>query len=242
MTIMTNFLTIHNISLEPAPLRHGAPATASSVRHWLAIPCITALLLSGCASPGGPHPGAASGTPPSPASTVTVAPYRDSVELAGKLSVNYTRDGKPDSLSGRFTWQQDAGRTDVAVASPLGQTVATISVTPQQATLTQGGKPPRTAADIDTLSAQALGWSLPVSGLRDWLQGYATAEGGQRYAASPARNQVTTADGWKIRYVSWQDVPPGSQAAPLPKRIDAERGATGQLEGMTIQLVLDPPQ
>jgi hypothetical protein len=57
----------------------------------------------------------------------------------------------------------------------------------------QAGRAPRTASDIDTLTAQqALGWSLPVSGLRDWLQGYATGASGKRFAASPANNSVFT--------------------------------------------------
>jgi outer membrane lipoprotein LolB len=194
-----------------------------------------AAALSGCASLGGPSAGTA------PASSATVAAYRDALELSGKLSVSYSKDGKAESMYGRFAWQQSAVRTDVTLsAPPLNQTVATISVTPQQATLTENGKPPRSAADIDTLSAQTLGWTMPVSGLRDWLQGYATAAGGQRYAASPAANSVTTADGWHITYVSWQDEANG--VPPQPKRIDVERGAIGALEAMSIRIVIDPPQ
>jgi outer membrane lipoprotein LolB len=191
-----------------------------------------AAALSGCASLSTPS------APSTPASTATVAPYKDALELAGKLSVTYTRDGKQEASYVRFLWQQSAQRTDITItAPPLNQTVATIAVTPGEATLTESGKPPRRAADIDTLSAQALGWTLPVSGLRDWLQGYATAANGQRYAASPAASQVATADGWRVSYVSWQDGPPGTP--PRPKRIDAERGATGQVDDMTIRIVID---
>ena len=198
------------------------------------------LLLSGCASLGG---GAGQAGAPSvpPASGATVAPYRDTLELAGKLSVTYSRDGKQDSSHVRFIWEQSPQRTDVTItAPPLNQTVATISVTPQEAVLTESGKPPRRAADIGALSAQTLGWTMPVSGLREWLQGYATTAGGQRFVASPAANTVTTADGWRITYVSWQDGAPG--APPQPKRIDAEHGAIGKLDEMSIRIVLDSPQ
>ena len=171
-----------------------------------------------------------------PLSSNPVAPYRDTLDLSGRLSVNYQKEGRNEALSGKFTWQQSATRTDVSLASPLGQTIATIAVTPSAATLTQGGQPPRVASDIDTLSAQALGWSLPVSGLRDWLQGYAVGVDGQRFVASPAQDSVTTRDGWRLHFVSWQD-----EAAPVPqpKRIDAERGAGPQSDQVAIRIVID---
>ena len=87
------------------------------------------------------------------------------------------------------------------------------------------------------LTAQALGWPLPVSGLRDWLQGYATAQDGTRFVASPSHSEVTTRDGWRLRYVSWQD---GAATRVQPKRIDVSRPATLQQEAMEIRIVLDP--
>jgi outer membrane lipoprotein LolB len=181
-----------------------------------------AALLGGCAST-------------SPLSTANVAPYRDTVAFSGRLTVQYTHDGKPESLSGKFSWNQQGERTDVALASPFGSTIATIAVTPQLATLTEGGKPPRSAPDLDTLSTQILGWTLPVSGLRDWLQGYAVAADGQRFIASPAASSVTTRDGWRLSYVSWQD----GSVPPKPKRIDAERSSTGKVEEMALRIIID---
>lgn len=74
-----------------------------------------------------------------------------------------------------------------------------------------------------------------MSGLRDWLQGYATAADGSRYAASPANNSVTTRDGWRLRFASWQDP---TAAHPLPRLINAERGATATSDELTIRIVL----
>ena len=193
--------------------------------HLLAAGCAAALLAA-CAT-----------TPPPSLSTAPVAAYRDTIDLAGRLSVNYQRDGKPETLSGKFNWSQKGDRIDVDLASPLGQTLAKITVTPESATLTQTDQAPRMASDIDTLTAQTLGWSLPVSGLRDWLQGYATAAGGKRFAATPASNTVTTADGWRLTFVSWQD---GTAAQPVPKRIDAERSATATSDELAIRIVIDP--
>ena len=180
-----------------------------------------AAVLAGCA------------TTSAPLSQSPVAAYRDTVNLAGRLSVNYQKDGKAESITGKFNWQQTPGRVDVSLASPLGQTIAAISVTPESATLTQAERPPRVAKDLETLTSESLGWSLPVSGLRDWLQGYATGADGKRFTASPANSNVTTKDGWRLRFVSWQD----GAGTPQPKRIDADRNDGQELQ---IRIVIDP--
>ena len=161
--------------------------------------------------------------------------YRDTIDLSGRLSVNYTKDGKAETLAGQFTWTQTPAAVDVTLGSSFG-TVAKIRVTPDSASLTQTDKAPRVARDIDTLTAQALGWSLPVSGLREWLQGYATGAGGKRFAASPANNTVTTSDGWKVTFVTWQDP---NAAQPSPKRIDAQRPASLNIDELNLRIVID---
>lgn len=188
------------------------------------IPLALAALLSACAAPAR-------------LPDVPVAAYSDNIELNGRLSVNYTKDGSPETLSGKFNWVQAGERVDVGLASPLGQTIARITVTPQQATLVQSDQITRSAPDIDTLTTEALGWRLPVSGLRDWLQGYATAKDGSRFVASPANSEVTTRDGWRLRYVTWQD---DATTRVRPKRIDVSRPATLQSEALEIRIVIDP--
>ena len=176
-------------------------------------------VLAGCASvPTGP-------IAPLPA-------YREAAELAGRISVTFRKAGNPESLSGKFTWQQQPGKVDVTLSSPLGQTMAKISVTPAQATLVQSDQAPRTASSIDALTAQALGWQLPVAGLKDWLQGYATDAQGQRFAAAPGKDTVVTHDGWKLRFVSFRQ-------DGAPKRIDAERLAAAQVDELAIRIVVD---
>ncbi|QOY94962.1 outer membrane lipoprotein LolB [Massilia sp. UMI-21] len=167
----------------------------------------------------------------------TVGAYRDTIDLGGRLSVNYQKDGKVESLTGSFDWAQRPGSVDVTLANPLGQTVATIQVTPQSATLTQAGREPLTEANIDTLTQRTLGWPLPVSGLRDWLQGYAVDAQGQRFAASPAKNEVSTRDGWRLRFVEWQDP---NAAKPLPRVIHATRSAAGDIQDLSIRIVINP--
>jgi len=173
-----------------------------------------------------------------PRSTAVVAPYQETLELTGRIAISFTRDGKKEALNGNFNWQQNASRTDVSLNSPTGQTVAKITVTPTAATLQQSGEPVRTAPDLDSLTRQTLGWTLPVGGLRDWLQGYATDSDGKRFTASPGNDSVVTRDGWKIDYLGWQD---DAAAVPQPRRIDVTRLALGQqVDDMAIRIVLDP--
>jgi outer membrane lipoprotein LolB len=187
-----------------------------------------AAILCGCAT--------TATAPSDPAATVAVAPYSESAALAGRLNVRYLKDGNQQSTTVNFNWKQDAQRTDVALSTPLGSTVAMIAVTPQGATLREAGnKPPITAPSIDALSARALGWALPVAGLRGWLQGHATAADGQPWVASPANNEVTTREGWRLHYADWQ---PGSMP-PRPKRIDAEHPGGGDIEQMALRIVID---
>lgn len=169
--------------------------------------------------------------------TAQVGAYRDTIDLNGRLAANYQKEGQPHSINGNFTWVQRPGRIDVSLFSPLGQTVAEITVTPGAATLKQSGREPRVESDIDTLTARSLGWTLPVSGLRDWLQGYAVDAGGKRFAASPTHDSVVTNDGWRLRFVEWQNGPGG---APMPRRIDAERSTTAVGDALTIRIVIDP--
>ncbi|MBV6322954.1 outer membrane lipoprotein LolB [Duganella violaceipulchra] len=199
-------------------LRRRAPAAMLAA-------ALAAAVLAGCATTSAPR------------SAAVVAPYRDSIELGGGIAINYSKDGKRESLSGKFTWQQTKAATDVSLLSPTGQIVAVIHVAPGSATLTQSGKEPRTAPDLDSLSAQTLGWTLPVSGLRDWLQGYAIDAGGKRFVASPANDSVITRDGWKVEYVTWQD---DTAAAPQPKRIDLTRLGAGQVDDMAIRIAIRP--
>lgn len=188
------------------------------------------LLLSGCAvTPS------ASAIPPT-AQSAPVRSYHDSIDISGRLSVRYQQNGRDAALHGSFTWAQTPGQTILTLLSPLGQTLAIIEARPDGAHLTQAGQAPRSATDVDALTAEALGWPLPVSGLRHWLQGY-TGNDHQRPAASGGTEAVLTADGWRIRYPAWQagELPANDT---YPKRIDLER-STVQAGDIAIRIVLD---
>jgi outer membrane lipoprotein LolB len=165
--------------------------------------------------------------------------YRENIALEGRLSLRYQERGEDRSVHGSFTWNQATQQITLRLLSPLGQTIAVIDSKPGMATMTQAGQPVRTAGDVDQLTAQTLGWPLPIAGLRNWLQGFGIDANGKPFiATAPTDNEggpsVTTRDGWRIHYVSWQDA--GSDS--LPKRIDLER-STEQAGDVSIRIVID---
>lgn len=188
-------------------------------------------LLIGCAtviSPSAPDPAAAE--------QAAARPYQDTITIGGRLSVRYQQNARDEAIHGSFTWVQRTDNTLVTLFSPLGQTIAVIEITPALSTLTQAGQAPRTAGNVDALVAGTLGWPLPVSGLRDWLQGFAVDAEGRRFVASPLpdANSVTTRDGWRLHYPIWQDDPGQNR----PRRIDLER-STAQAGDVAIRIVID---
>lgn len=193
---------------------------------------LSSLLLSGCATVSAPTEPATTATP----QAAVLRAYHDAIDLAGRLSVRYQENGKDQAVHGSFTWTQNTGHTVVTLLSPLGQTLATIDIKPTSSTLIQAGQPPRMAADVDALAAEALGWPLPVSGLRDWLQGFTVDAAGRRPVVAQESANVTTRDGWRIQYASWEDS--ADPAQRRPKRIDLARN-TAQAGDVTLRVVID---
>ena len=218
----------------PARLRAG-------VRLLLAC-----LLLSGCAALPLPRPSEAVGTTPPAAPLAEPARiYHRAIEITGRLSLRYDRNGAEQAVDGKFSWNQALDITRITLLTPFGQTLATIDITPSGSVLRQANQPVRTEADVDTLTASTLGWPLPVAGLRDWLQGFARNERGAPYVATADATGdvawVRTADGWLIHYPVWETDaagPPGMPARSRPKRIDLQR-ETSQAGKVALRIVID---
>lgn len=170
-----------------------------------------------------------------PASQIAARRFQPTIDLGGRLSVRYQGEYREEALHGGFTWSQTPSSVNVMLLSPLGQTLAVIDETPDGATLTQAGQPARHAPDVDSLTIRTLGWPLPVSGLRDWLQGFATDTAGRRFIATPHTPDVTTNDGWRIHYANWED---DGTTSDHPRRIDLER-FTRQAGAVSLRIVID---
>ncbi len=160
--------------------------------------------------------------------------FHEHINVGGRLAVRYQQDGKPQSVQGKFVWQQSAARTDIELASPLGQTLARITLLPGSAILEQSGKPTAEAADASALTRTVFGWPLPVEGLRYWLQGFVRTLAGELLAVPVGDGNEQEGDGWRVRYMSWQQI----DGRHVPKRIDFSRIEADAGE-IALRLVID---
>ena len=88
-------------------------------------------------------------------------------ELAGRIVVRYQDRGFSSSLR----WQQAAGRDEIWLAAPLGQTIAYLEADAQGAILTDAEQRQYRAGSIESLTRSAFGWRFPVDGMRYWVFG-----------------------------------------------------------------------
>jgi outer membrane biogenesis lipoprotein LolB/uncharacterized protein HemY len=133
--------------------------------------------------------------------------------------------------SGGFTLTQDALKDVLEIRSPMGGSIAKITITPGEATLESDGKVV-TALDADTLVQNTLGLPLPARGLSNWLRGE-VRPGSEASIERNPKGQVSkiSQDGWDLIY-TW------SNTNRLEKLIMTRSSNIGSID---IRLVFDRP-
>jgi outer membrane lipoprotein LolB len=158
------------------------------------------------------------------ATTPAPGPSGASFELTGRVAVRSAQD----AVSGGVFWRHGPDFDDLMISSPLGQGVAEITRRADRYTLVTADARRISAADPESLTEEALGWRLPLSGLPDWVQGRPdpreTAE--TRYGQD-GRAQLIRQLGWTIEYLAY-DARTG-----LPARIRVRR------DSVDIRLTID---
>jgi len=168
------------------------------------------LLLAGCATIDD------QAAPPGPAG--------DAFYLSGRVSVKYG----DQAMSGKVSWQHDPGSDDLLLSNPLGQGVARIVRRDSLVSLTTSDQKVYQASDVESLTAQVLGWRLPLAGLPDWVRGRAAA-------GAPAQTKLDDAQrlaelrqsGWLVEFLDY------NASYGLPQRLRLTR------DDVEIRLVID---
>ena len=86
------------------------------------------------------------------------------------LRVDATANQAAQSVSAAFELQGDGDSGELRLLTPLGTRLATAQWSPRQVLLTTA-EGAQTFASLDELSQQALGQSVPLAALPDWLAG-----------------------------------------------------------------------
>ncbi|MFM0499652.1 lipoprotein insertase outer membrane protein LolB [Paraburkholderia caffeinilytica] len=182
--------------------------------------------LAGCASvkPQGP----------STSNAATSVTAQTSRAYQGRFAIQYNdQNGQQRNAYGNFTWQETGDTVTLQLRNPLGQTLAIVTSSPASATLELPNRQPLTADNVSTLMQNALGFALPVEGLRYWLQPSPAPTSRARTEndpEQPSHLKQITQDGWTIDYLAYADAP-----ATGVKRLNLSRSEPP----LDIKLVLD---
>ncbi len=122
--------------------------------------------------------------------------------------------------NGRLDWQQTGPGYVAALSAPITRQSWRLIADEDGARIEglEGGI--RRGPDADLLLREATGWDIPVRTLAAWARGI--AENGEASFDVNGQLQALSQSGWDIRYSEWQ--PMGSDAPPMPRRIEARRG------------------
>ncbi len=145
-----------------------------------------------------------------------------SFSLQGRVSVQFDEQ----SMSGQLNWRAGLDGDEVLLSSPLGQGIAGISRNASGVVLTRPGEPVLAAENVEVLTQKALGFQLPLSGLRYWIQAKPDPASASEIRVNPEGGvEQITQNGWKINYLQYK--------GKLPRKIHVAR------EGLEIRLVID---
>jgi outer membrane lipoprotein LolB len=142
-------------------------------------------------------------------------------ELSGRVAVRHAKE----SGSARIFWRHSDDSDDLRITSPVGQGIAHISREGRRFTLVTGDRTEYRASDAESLTEQALGWRLPLSGLSDWVRARASPGRPSEVLGGPGEGLEIRQDGWRVAYEEFRE--------GRPFRLRMSR------EGVEIRLVVD---
>ena len=161
------------------------------------------------------------------------APSGVPADVVVPLSANWTLQGRigiqagEQNLSGQIRWQHSMQADDVLLTSPLGQGVARIVRDADGVALEVPNQPTRRAPDAESLTREALGYTLPVAGLAWWMQARPNPDSTFDVTRDAAgRLAQLRQNGWVIDYLQYA-------ADGRPRKLAVAR------EGLQIRLVAD---
>ncbi len=171
----------------------------------LLLSITAALLLSNCATTNQQSANPVNNTKPQ----LLHQQHMDNIANIKQFSLN-GRLGivkQPKGASGRIKWQHLTDENDnIQIFSPFGKKIASIVKTADQVTLTQKNGKSMREKDIETLTEKALGFRLPLTGLKHWALGKPTKNSIVNYMTWDETGSVRTLqqDGWNIEYSDYK--------------------------------------
>ena len=151
--------------------------------------CISLLSLSACAS-------FYNVSVEKPAQYVQPITIESDFNISGRF---FIKTAKKNDY-GNFTWDKAQNSESLAFRTPIGQTVAQITIESGVATLATKDKI-YSGEDLDTMMQNHLGFTLPMSQLHYWIKGVPLPD-------EPVTQKLTSGFvqlGWNVEYLQWHD-------------------------------------
>lgn len=155
-------------------------------------------------------------------------------ERAGRFSVQTQVPGESaEAVQGSFVWRRMASGWQLDLKSPLGATLARLTVEPSGATLAQPDEPLRRAASGEQLLASVLGATVPLDVLQDWVDGRLVDAGKVSDVSRDDQGRIVSfkQSGWHVGFDRY-----GSSG---PQRVTAQGQQSGR--SVMLRLVADEP-
>ncbi len=165
----------------------------------------------------------------------TLPPATGGVSYTGRFALAVNGIDRHETASGRFALTVDRADVTLDLSTPLGTTVARVQSGPAGARLTvpsAGGLRTEQGPDAEALSLQVLGWTLPVSGISDWIEGRPAPDRPYRLTPGEAGAEQLEQDGWTIRFEA-------RGADGRLRRFDMSRPQQGAAPSVSLRVVLD---
>lgn len=150
--------------------------------------------------------------------------------LVGRISVS---NGNERS-SGSLRWQHTRENDEILLFTSLGQAVAEITQDQSGARLITAKLEAFYATDVESLTAEILGWRLPLNGLQYWVQGlHSPVTVSEKDLDGKNRVLVIRQDGWQIRYIG------NAGSAEAANNVQRPRVLKLNYQDLKIKLVVD---
>jgi len=204
-----------------------APGRYLSADKWWKLCFLFLPLLMSCATLT---------TQPTIVKTVFLEPAADlknavapGFELLGRVSVR----NENQRFSGNVHWQHTIQEDTILLLSPLGQAVAEINKNDAGVSLVTSKQEAFYARDVEDLTAEILGWRLPLSGLQYWIQGqHSPLSAASVDLNGEDRIIAIRQDGWQVLFARYY-TNLSDQASAHPRIIEL------QFEDLSIRMVID---
>lgn len=126
-------------------------------------------------------------------------------DLGGRLGARYG----DESFSGNLAWRHARSSDEMLISTPLGQGVARIVREGDAVTLSTAEPREYHAADAESLTAQVLGFRLPLGGLADWVRARPSPDSPATIERAPDGRLVKLEQrGWQIEYQEYSGALP----------------------------------